>query len=122
SYAKAAQQGHTAAQYAYGEMLRLGQGGKEDYAQAIKQYRLAAQQGDRMAQYRMGTLREEGLGAPRNRVHAYAWLSMAATEGMSEAVQARDELEAAMTKPEVKQAQKLSEHWFSKISSSVRKS
>ncbi|HEA3202726.1 TPA: sel1 repeat family protein, partial [Aeromonas veronii] len=31
SYAKAAQQGHTAAQYAYGEMLRLGQGGKEDY-------------------------------------------------------------------------------------------
>ncbi len=98
SYAKAAEQGHTAAQYAYGEMLRLGQGGKEDYAQALKQYRLAAQQGDRMSQYRMGTVREEGLGAPRNRVHAYAWLSMAATEGMSEAVQACDELEAAMTK------------------------
>ncbi|ATM00229.1 hypothetical protein CK910_18485 [Aeromonas sp. CA23] len=112
SYAKAAQQGHIAAQYTYGEMLRLGQGGKEDYALALKQYRLAAQQGDRMAQYRMGTLREEGLGAPRNRVHAYAWLSLAATEGMSEAVRARDELEAVMTKPEVKQAQKLSEHWF----------
>ncbi|MFM5364013.1 hypothetical protein ACET98_23410, partial [Aeromonas veronii] len=46
---------------------------------------------------------------------AYAWLSMAATEGMPEAVQARDELEAAMTKPEVKQAQKLSEHWFGKM-------
>ncbi|WP_348687114.1 tetratricopeptide repeat protein [Aeromonas bestiarum] len=120
SYAKAAEQGHTAAQYAYGEMLRLGKGGKEDYAQALKQYRLAAQQGDRMAQYRMGTLREEGLGAPRNRVHAYAWLSLAATEGMTEAVQARDELEAAMTKPEVKQAQKLSEHWFSKMASAVR--
>nr|WP_252347669.1 hypothetical protein [Aeromonas hydrophila] len=79
-----------------------------------------ARQGDRMAQYRMGTLREEGLGAPRNRVHAYAWLSLAATEGMTEAVQARDELEAAMTKPEVKQAQKLSEHWFSKMASAVR--
>ncbi len=122
SYAKAAQQGHIAAQYTYGEMLRLGQGGKEDYALALKQYRLAAQQGDRMAQYRMGTLREEGLGAPRNRVHAYAWLSLAATEGMPEAVQARDELEAAMTKPEVKQAQKLSEHWFGKMASTVSKS
>ncbi len=120
SYAKAAQQGHIAAQYTYGEMLRLGQGGKEDYALALKQYRLAAQQGDRMAQYRMGTLREEGLGAPRNRVHAYAWLSLAATEGMTEAVQARDELEAMMTKPEVKQAQKLSEHWFSKMTSAAR--
>ncbi|MCR6741657.1 hypothetical protein NVV56_22560 [Aeromonas dhakensis] len=62
SYAKAAQQGHILAQYTYGEMLRLGQGGKEDYALALKQYRLAAQQGDRQAQYRMGTLREEGLG------------------------------------------------------------
>ncbi|MEN9532287.1 MAG: hypothetical protein RIQ83_1511, partial [Pseudomonadota bacterium] len=122
SYANAAQQGHTAAQYAYGEMLRLGQGGKEDYTLALKQYRLAAQQGDRMAQYRMGTLREKGLGAPRNRIHAYAWLSLAATEGMPEAMQARDELEAAMTKPEVKQAQKLSEHWFGKMSSTVRKS
>lgn len=120
SYAKAAQQGHTAAQYVYGEMLRLGQGGKENYALALKQYRLAAQQGDRMAQYRMGTLREEGLGAPRNRVHAYAWLSLAATEAMPEAVRARDELEAVMTKPEVKQAQKLSEHWFGKMASAVR--
>lgn len=122
SYAKAAQQGHNLAQYTYGEMLRLGQGGKEDYALALKQYRLAAQQGDRQAQYRMGTLREEGLGAPRNRVHAYAWLSLAATEGMPDAVQARDELEATMTKPEVKQAQKLSEHWFDKMSSRAKKS
>ncbi|HGY5245484.1 TPA: tetratricopeptide repeat protein [Aeromonas salmonicida subsp. pectinolytica] len=122
SYAKAAQQGHILAQYTYGEMLRLGQGGKEDYALALKQYRLAAQQGDRQAQYRMGTLREEGLGAPRNRIHAYAWLSLAATEGMPEAVQARDELEATMTKPEVKQAQKLSEHWFGKMSSMAKKS
>ncbi|USP08333.1 sel1 repeat family protein [Aeromonas dhakensis] len=122
SYAKAVRQGNMAALYAYGEMLRLGQGGKEDYALALKQYRLAAQQGDRMAQYRMGTLREKGLGAPRNRIHAYAWLSLAATEGMPEAVQARDELEAAMTQPEVKQAQKLSEHWFGKMSSPAKKS
>ncbi|MGL4916319.1 MAG: tetratricopeptide repeat protein, partial [Aeromonas allosaccharophila] len=122
SYAKAAQQGHILAQYTYGEMLRLGQGGKEDYALALKQYRLAAQQGDRQAQYRMGTLREEGLGAPRNRMHAYSWLSLAATEGMPEAVKARDELETEMTQQEVKQAQKLSEHWFGKMLSPAKKS
>lgn len=66
----------------------------------------------------MGILREEGLGAPRNRVHTYAWLSLAATEGMSAAVRARD----ALTKLEVKQAQKLSEHWFGKMSSTAKKS
>jgi hypothetical protein len=43
-------------------------------------------------------------------------------EGMAEAVRARDELEATMTKPEVKQAQKLSEHWFGKMSSTDKKS
>lgn len=93
---------------------------QEALEQARASYAKAAQQGDRMAQYRMGTLREKGLGAPRNRVHAYTWLSLAATEGMPKALQARDELEAAMTKPEVKQAQKLSEYWFSKIASAVR--
>ena len=75
-----------------------------------------------MAQYRMGTLREEGLGAPPNRVHAYAGLSLVATEWMTEVVQVRDELEAMMTKQEVKQAQKLAEHWFGKMSSTARKS
>ncbi|HHQ4530457.1 TPA: tetratricopeptide repeat protein, partial [Aeromonas hydrophila] len=107
SYAKAAQQGHILAQYTCAEMLRLGQGGKEDYALALKQYRLAAQQGDRQAQYRMGTLREEGLVAPRIPMLGCPWRQQ-------RGVQASDELEAMMTKSEVKQAQKLSEHWFGK--------
>ncbi|PJG59335.1 tetratricopeptide repeat protein [Aeromonas cavernicola] len=122
NYGKAAAQGHRQAQYAYGEMLRLGLGGKEDYALALQQYQLAAHRGDRMAQYRMGTLREGGLGAPRNRIHAYAWLSLAATEGMPEAVQARNELEEVMSTPEIKQAQQLSEHWFGKIEAPSQKS
>lgn len=64
----------------------------------------------------------EVLDTSSTRVHVYAWLSLAATEGMTEAEQARYELEAAMTKQEVKQAQKLSEHWFGKMSSTIRKS
>nr|WED70342.1 hypothetical protein PJ912_06465 [Pectobacterium colocasium] len=63
-YAKAASAGDTESRLAYGEMLRLGQGGKEDYVEAMKQYRLAANDGNRMAQYRMGMMRQDGLGHP----------------------------------------------------------
>ncbi|MGL5266470.1 MAG: hypothetical protein ACRC9E_09600, partial [Plesiomonas shigelloides] len=85
---------------------------EHDYHGAYQQYRYAAQQGNRMAQYRMGMMREEGLGGPRNRLHAYAWFSLAATEGMEEAIQARETLEGMMTPEEIKRAQKLSQYWF----------
>lgn len=97
SFAQAAQQGNVDARYAYAEMLRLGLGGKEDYSQALQQYRLAANANHRNAQYRMGIMREQGWGAPRNRLHAYAWYLLAATDGNSDATKARDELEKGMT-------------------------
>ncbi|MEQ9773318.1 tetratricopeptide repeat protein [Pectobacterium jejuense] len=112
-YAKAASAGDTESRLAYGEMLRLGQGGKEDYVEAMKQYRLAANDGNRMAQYRMGMMRQDGLGASRNRIHAYAWYAMAATEGMSEAIHARNDLEATMQPDEIKAGQRLAMHWSS---------
>lgn len=96
-FALASKWGELDAQYAYGEMLRLGQGGKEDYGQALKQYRLAASVGHREAQYRMGMMRDQGLGAPRNRLYACAWYLLAATDGNKEATQARNELEKKMT-------------------------
>uniref|UniRef100_UPI0026ECB358 tetratricopeptide repeat protein n=1 Tax=Lonsdalea britannica TaxID=1082704 RepID=UPI0026ECB358 len=112
-FAKAAAQGDVQAQLAYGEMLRLGLGGKEDYTEAVKQYRQASAANNRMAQYRMGTMRQEGLGVPRNRIHAYAWFSLAATEGMVNAINARNALEEGMQPDEVKAAQKLAMHWSS---------
>lgn len=112
NFALAAAQGDVDAHYAYGEMLRLGLGGKEDYVQALKQYRLAANAQHRIAQYRMGIMREQGLGAPRNRVHAYAWYLLAATDGNQESVNARDELEKGMTEKEKSVGQKLAQHWF----------
>ncbi|MEE3652924.1 MULTISPECIES: tetratricopeptide repeat protein [unclassified Brenneria] len=115
-YAKAASAGDSAARLAYGEMLRWGQGGKADFAEALKQYRLAAYGGNRMAQYRMGIMRQDGLGASRNRIHAYAWYSMAATEGMPEAIHARNDLEDTMRPDEIKNAQKLAMYWEQKIS------
>ncbi|WP_456237250.1 tetratricopeptide repeat protein [Lonsdalea populi] len=112
-FGKAAAQGDTQAQLAYGEMLRLGLGGEADYVEAVKQYRLASYADNRMAQYRMGTMRQEGLGVPRNRIHAYAWFSLASTEGMVNAINARNALEEGMQPDEVKAAQKLALHWSS---------
>ncbi|POG24830.1 hypothetical protein C2855_00825 [Aeromonas bestiarum] len=111
-FSQAAAQGNVDARYAYGEMLRLGLGGKEDYSQALKQYRLAANAHHRSAQYRMGMMREQGLGAPRNRLHAYAWYLLAATDGNHDATKARDELEKGMTEKEKSAGQKLAQHWF----------
>ncbi|MCV9878095.1 tetratricopeptide repeat protein [Brenneria izbisi] len=113
AFAKAALAGDTDSRLAYGEMLRWGQGGKADYGEALKQYQLAAHKGNRMAQYRMGIMRQEGLGASRNRIHAYAWYSMAATEGMPEAIHARNDLEATMQPDEIKAGQRLALHWSS---------
>lgn len=112
-YAKAAASGDTAARVAYADMLRLGQGGKTDYVAAAKQYGLAAQTGSRMAQYRMGMMRQDGMGVSRNRIHAYAWYAMAATEGMNDAIHARNDLEAVMQPDEIKAGQRLAMHWSS---------
>lgn len=115
SLALAAAQGNTDAQYAYGEMLRLGLGGEADYRQALKQYQLAANANHREAQYRMGTMREQGWGAPRNRLHAYAWYLLAATDGNADATAAGHELEKDMTEQEKGAGQKLAQHWFVKL-------
>ena len=64
----------------------------------------------------MGMMREQGLGAPRNRLHAYAWYLLAATDGNSEASEARDELEKGMTEKEKSAGQKLAQHWFVALS------
>lgn len=112
-YAKAAMAGDTTARVAYADMLRLGQGGKADYAAAAKQYWLAAQTGNRMAQYRMGMMRQDGMGVSRNRVHAYAWYALAATEGMHDAIHARNDLEAVMQPGEINAGQRLALHWSS---------
>lgn len=114
-WAELAQKGNPADRYAYAEMLRLGQGGKEEFALAFKQYRLAAMQGNAQAQYRMGMMRQEGMGATRNRIHAYAWYSLATTKGLKDALAALNDLEATMKPDEIESAQKLAMLWGKQI-------
>lgn len=114
-WAGLAEKGRPQHRYAYAEMLRSGQGGKEDFTQAFRQYRLAAMQGYTPAQYRMGMMRQEGYGATRNRIHAYAWYSLAAAKGMKDAYAALNDIEATMKPEEIQSAQKLAMRWGEQI-------
>lgn len=115
-WAGLANKGDPQNRYAYAEMLRLGQGGKEEFSQAFRQYRLAAMQGYTPAQYRMGMMRQEGFGATRNRIHAYAWYSLATAKGLKDAHIALNDLEATMKPEEIQAAQKLAMTWAGQIS------
>ena len=57
---KAAARGDAVAQYKLGAMYDTGQGVPQDYAEALKWYRLSADQGDAMAQFNLGLMYENG--------------------------------------------------------------
>jgi uncharacterized protein len=56
----AAEQGYAEAQYNLGVMYGNGNGVVQDYAEAVKWYRLAAEQGNAKAQNNLGVMYEYG--------------------------------------------------------------
>jgi uncharacterized protein len=54
-------------------MYRSGKGVKQDYAEAVKWYRLAAEQGDAGGQFGLGFCYEEGQGVARDYLQALQW-------------------------------------------------
>ena len=58
-YRKAAEQGHSEAQYQLGECYYCGHGVDKDYNEAVKWFRKAAEQGNSDAQYTLDMLGEE---------------------------------------------------------------
>ena len=60
----------------------VGQNGKpQDYAQAVKYYRLAADQGFAMAQYNLGNSYYNGQGVPQDYAQAVKYYRLAADQG-----------------------------------------
>ena len=57
-----AQQGDAAAQFRLGEMYDLGQGVRQDYAEAVRWYRRAAEQGNARAQFALAEMIKNGDG------------------------------------------------------------
>ena len=53
----------------------------QDYAEAVKGYRLAAEQGHARAQNNLGVMYEFGDGVPQNYAEAVKWFHLAAEQG-----------------------------------------
>ena len=80
-----AEQGDAKAQYVLGWMCEAGQGVTQDYAEAVKWYRLAAKQGIVGAQGALGVMYDKGRGVKQNYNEAVKWYRIAAEHGRADA-------------------------------------
>ena len=78
---KEAEQGHAQAQYSLGLRYAKGEGVAQDYAEALKWYRMAAEQGLARAQCNLGVLYDQGRGTAQNYAEAMQWFRKAAEQG-----------------------------------------
>ena len=62
-----------------------GQGVPQNYAAALKLFRLAADQGNAVAQYNIGLIYKNGNGVPQNYAQAVKWYRLAADQGNADA-------------------------------------
>jgi len=81
AFYKAADQGNAQAQFNLGDMYDVGRGVPQNYADAIRWYRMAADQGLASAQFKLGGMYEDGRGVPQNYTEAMRWYRMAADQG-----------------------------------------
>ena len=119
SLRKLAGRGDAEAQSRLGYMYYQGQGVPQDYAEALKWYRLAAAQGYARAQYSLGYMYANGEGVPQDHVQAHKWLTLATITftdkpERDEAIKARNSVAAQMTPAQIAEAQKLAREWKKK--------
>jgi TPR repeat protein len=81
-----------------GMLYSHGYGVKQDYAEAIKWYRLAAEAGDRLAQKDLGEMYYNGQGVPQDYLRAYMW---SPPLGGSRGVHSREIVAAKMTPEQI---------------------
>ena len=86
-------------------MYDNGQGFLQDYAEAVKWYRLAADQGNASAQRNLGIMYEYGRGLPQNNIMAHMWYNLASANGAEKAGEWRDERAGLMTAADIAKAQ-----------------
>ena len=78
---KAAEMGHTDAQYLLGIMFDNGNDIRQNYVEAVKWYRKAAEQGHKEAQCNLGLMYEAGRGLAQDYAEAVNWYWRAAEQG-----------------------------------------
>ena len=107
-FLKAANQGHTAAQYRIATAYAYGEGVTQDYQQAAEWYGKAAKSGDLLAQRQLAKLYWSGKGVEKNRAMAHAWYSIIANHGDLMDRQRLDMLKQEMTSEELDESRRLS--------------
>jgi TPR repeat protein len=102
------------AQYNLGIMYHEDRGVAQNYAVAIKWFRLAAEQDRADAQFRLGIMYRDGVGVPQDYVQAYMWFNLAVSQfppserqNRDIAVKDRDLTASKMTRAQIAEAQKL---------------
>ncbi len=106
-----AEQGDTSAQFKLGAMYREGLGGRQDYTEAAKWFRLAAERGETKAQSSLSFAYEKGQGVRQNYVEAYKWARLAAAQGAERARADRDSLATKMSSAELAEAERRARAW-----------
>ena len=84
-YEAAAKRGHADAQFHIGRLHALGNGVKEDKAEAARWFRLAADQGHARAQAGLGRMHYRGEGVKEDKAEAVRWFRSAADQGRADA-------------------------------------
>jgi uncharacterized protein len=108
---RAAEQGHVGAQSLLGHMYHSGRGALQSFTLAHDWLLRAARQNDAVAQFSLGLMYREGQAVPADPVAAYSWFNLAASQGLEDAREARDDLLSALTPAQVLAAQTASEQW-----------
>ena len=110
-----AEQGNARAQAILGGMYYDGRGVPQDYAEAVRWYRLAAEQGDAVGQFSLGGIYALGKRLPQDYVQAHKWLrlavSLASAEEKKIYASARDRVGGKMTSAQIAEAQRLAREW-----------
>jgi len=106
-----ANQGNVEAQYDLGVRYANGEGVPQDYAQAVKWYRLAADQGLVEAQFNLGLKYDNGQGVPQDDVQAHMWFNLAAAQGNENGKKGRDLVAGKMSPQQIERAQELARNW-----------
>lgn len=77
----AAEGGNADAQVNVGAMYANGEGVEQNFAEALKWYRLSAEQGNAAAQNRLGSMYDDGVGIAQNFEEAAKWYRRSADQG-----------------------------------------
>jgi uncharacterized protein len=82
---RAAEQGPAESQMWLGYAYQVGEGVQQDYAEALKWYRLAGVQGHAASQCNLGVMYQNGEGVPQDYQETARWFYRSAVQGYAPA-------------------------------------